>query len=91
MPWQSEKIRLAFVNEIDRGARGIPASELGSRFSYGRNAIMERFAAACVQTRIAVPYNEENASWRYLPVKGIGYKTVPKRVGRNPTWRGNTL
>jgi DNA-directed RNA polymerase specialized sigma24 family protein len=62
---------------------GMSASEIGKRYGHGRDTIMKHLAAAGIESRVAVPSDEEIATWRKLYAEGFGYKTIAKRVGRN--------
>ncbi|WP_141914878.1 helix-turn-helix domain-containing protein [Klugiella xanthotipulae] len=62
---------------------GMSAREIGKRYGHGRDTIMKHLAAAGIESRVAVPSDEEIATWRQLHAEGLGFKTIAKRVGRN--------
>ncbi len=62
---------------------GMTVYELAAKYGNHRQTIMKYLTQAGVRSRMAVPTNEEILHWNELRARGLGFKTIAKRVGRN--------
>ncbi|MGO2141765.1 MAG: hypothetical protein ACTH30_15305 [Leucobacter sp.] len=74
-----EKLRLMITDY----EAGMSAYELADKYGHNRGTIMKHLAGAGVRSRVAVPTDDEIFHWRELYAKGLDFKTIARRVGRN--------
>lgn len=74
-----EKLRIMIADY----EAGMSVYELADKYGHSRGTIMKHLATAGIRSRVAIPTDNEVFSWRELRAKGLGFKAIAKRAGRN--------